>query len=202
MNSHPTPGGTSGSPRWRASRSAVRWRGASWRSRRASVSPASVAGFVPPFSRPMTWLAKGAISFGDRAAIPWSAGANIGSLCRAASAAGYSWCRVAYRSLLQRLTPKREPSPVLGRLERAGGVVCVPQHYLGFDMGAIDLLARASAAGGSVFIAGHPGALSRQGPESLAHFVPFLQHVADLQSSGKLKARTVAEHIALESAGH
>jgi hypothetical protein len=81
-------------------------------------------------------------------------------------------------------------------------LVCVPQHYLGFDRGAIDLLARASAAGASVFIAGHPSALSREGPESLSHLAPFLQHVADLQAAGKMQARPVAEHIALESAGH
>jgi hypothetical protein len=164
-------------------------------------APGAVSGFVPPFSRPMTWFAKGAISLGDRASNPWRAGANIGALCRAASAAGYTWCRVAYRPLLQRLTRSRQRAPIHDRLERAGGVACVPQHYLGFDAGAVELIARASASGGSVVIAGHPSALSRQRSESFAHFEPFLKHVADLQSSGKMKARTVTEHIALESAG-
>ena len=37
----------------------------------------AVKGFVPPFSRPMTWLKKGAFSFGDRAIGPAFRGNDI-----------------------------------------------------------------------------------------------------------------------------
>ena len=63
----------------------------------------AVKGFVPPFSRPMTWYKKGAISIGDRTLNPFRAAGNIGSLCGELRAAGYSWCRVSYRSLVERI---------------------------------------------------------------------------------------------------
>ena len=162
--------------------------------------PGAVRGFVPPFSRPMTWYRKGAISLGDRAFGPLRAAADIGALCRALRVSGYAWCRVAHRSLAQRLTRRRTRALIRTRADRCAGIACLPQHYTGFDAPALALIDRALATGRSIVINGHPSALTRDGSESLAALRPFLARVTELQAQGRLRARTVADHLARESA--
>ncbi len=159
----------------------------------------SVKGFVPPFSRPMTWYKKGAISIGDRSLSPFRAAGNIGSLCRELRNAGYSWCRVSYRSLVQRIRGTDERPLISGRLERNGGIACIPLNYTGFDSEAIRLVDRAVAERQSIVINGHPSGLTREREESLVHLVPFLEHLSELQAAGRIRARSVSEHLALET---
>ncbi len=158
----------------------------------------TVRGFVPPFSRPMTWYKKGAISIGDRSLSPFRAAGNIGSLCSELRDAGYSWCRVSYQPLLRRLSGGGPPPLIEGRLHRAKGIACIPHHYTGFDRGAIQLLDHAVAGRCSAVVVGHPAGLSREREENIKLLVPFLEHVARLQAAGRIRARSVSEHLALE----
>jgi len=163
--------------------------------------PGAVRGFVPPFSRPMTWYRKGAVSLGDRAMNPLRAAADITSLCRALRTSGYAWCRVAYRSLTQRLTG-RKVRPLLGaRAERCAGIACISQHHTGFDAQALALLDQAISRGRSVVINGHPSGLTRGGAEDFSALHPFLERVAELQIAGRIRTRTVSEHLELERGG-
>jgi Polysaccharide deacetylase len=161
--------------------------------------PGTVRGFVPPFSRPMTWYKKGAISLGDRSLSPLRVAGNIGSLCTALRDAEYSWCRVSFRSFAQRLRHAEVPPLIGGRLDRSSGIACVPLHYTGFDGGGVDLLNSAVKYRRSVVISGHPSGLSRQKEESLSCLTSFLEHVAELQAAGRIQARSVSEHLALEA---
>ncbi len=161
--------------------------------------PGTVRGFVPPFSRPMTWYKKGAISLGDRSLSPLRVGGNIGSLCTALRDAEYSWCRVAFRSFAQRLRRANVPPLIGGRVDRTGGIACIPSHYTGFDSAGVELLNLAVKVRRSVVISGHPSGLSRKKEESLSCLTPFLEHVAELQAAGRIQARSVSEHLALEA---
>lgn len=156
----------------------------------------AVVGFVPPFSRPMSWYAKGAISLGDRVFGPWYPGGNLGSLIKLTRQTGYSWFRVAYRSIIQRI---RGRSPVDQDLckpwRREHGITCVPQHWIGFDETAHRLLDRVYTVGGTLVICGHPSGLSRNREENLDLLVGFLQKAADYQNRGTLKTKTVSQVI-------
>jgi hypothetical protein len=162
--------------------------------------PGAVRGFVPPFSRPMTWYRKGALSLGDRGFGPMRAAADIGSLCEALRTSGYVWCRVAHRSLVQRLTGRRTRPLIGARADRCAGIACLPQHYTGFDAPALALMDEAIARGRSIVINAHPSGLSRNGAENFATLRPFLARIAEYQAQGRLAARTVSDHLAREGA--
>jgi hypothetical protein len=162
--------------------------------------PGAVCGFVPPFSRPMTWYRKGAISVGDRALNPLRAAGNLGALCKQLRDTGYAWCRVSFRSLRDRVRGAQHPELIGKRLDRSRGVACLPHHYTGFDRGALELLDRAATTQRSIVIVGHPSGLTRDKEESWSHLVPFFERLGALQSAGRIRSRTVAEHIALEEA--
>ena len=160
--------------------------------------PGAVRGFVPPFSRPMSWYRKGAVSLGDRVRNPLAVAADIGALCRELGRAGYAWCRVAHRSLAQRIRRARFRPLIDGRLEREAGVACVPQHCTGFGDEARELLDRAVALRRSVTIVAHPHGLTLGRGEDFAALLPFLDRIEALQREGRVRARTVDEHLRAE----
>lgn len=164
------------------------------RSRRALerlVGEGAVRGFVPPFSRPMSWRSRAALSRGDRARL--GPGGDLGTLVPMVAAAGYSWCRVAWRPLWHRL---RRRDPLLARLDRPwaelDGVTCVPQHYTGFDDGARRLLAEAVRRGAPLVVVGHPSGLDRDRSEHLRHLEAFLREVAERRDRGEVEPAMVA----------
>jgi peptidoglycan/xylan/chitin deacetylase (PgdA/CDA1 family) len=155
--------------------------------------PGGVTGFVPPFSRPMSWYRKGAISIGDRVFGPWFPGSNIGSLLRIVGQVGYTWCRFSYRSLLSRMPPKFQKN--WGRpkeWEMDQGIVIVPHHHAGFDEPAFRLLDLAYEHELSVIISGHPSGLSLMNEENLSNFLKFIQRLSEYQAKGRVKALTIS----------
>jgi peptidoglycan/xylan/chitin deacetylase (PgdA/CDA1 family) len=157
--------------------------------------PGGVKGFVPPFSRPMSWYRKGAISLGDRALGPWYPGADIGSLLKSVNEAGYTWCRLSYRPLWRRLADRLQESNI--RLKywlKTHDIMIVPNNYCGFDEPALKLVEMAAEKELPLVISGHPAGLSRMREESLEKFKIFLQRVSELQSKGKIKYSTVSEY--------
>lgn len=158
------------------------------------VGEGRVRGFVPPFSRPMSWYAKGALSRGDRA---WGRpGADLGSLVRMVAAAGYAWCRVSWRPVWRRL---RRGDALLARLERPwtvhAGVACIPQHYTGFDEGAERLLDEAVRRSVPLVLVGHPAGLSRGRSENVRHLESFLDRVDSRRERGEVEPVTVISQL-------
>jgi peptidoglycan/xylan/chitin deacetylase (PgdA/CDA1 family) len=159
-------------------------------------APGAVKGFVPPFSRPMSWYKKGALSLGDRAGPLWRPGADLGSLLGLVQEAGYEWCRVSYRPLWRKLLGGRFAEMGINvRWESNGEVQCVPNHYVGFDKPAEELVASAISSSAVVVISGHPSGLSRKGNENVNYLRTFLRRIADYQQAGTLDISTVANHF-------
>ena len=151
-----------------------------------------VRGFVPPFSRPMSWYSKGAISLGDRVFGPWYPGASLGRLLPLVAEAGYRWCRVTYRPLVNRILRRgQEPK----QFRRHGGLWCVPQHTTGFGPNAIALLEEMSVNGGGLIVTGHPLGLSLPHEENLKKLVQFLQRVSEMRKDGVVATATVKDVV-------
>ncbi len=151
-------------------------------------APGAVTGFVPPFNRPMTWLARGEIRPGDRWAVPPGAGATLDSLIPAVSRAGYGWIRAGYR---RRLGPSRTDR--LFAPERVAGCINLPHHHNGFDQRAFDLLDEAVDRRRLVVLSGHPAGLFRHGNEHRDHVRALLEDVARRRDAGTLVVRTMGE---------
>lgn len=152
----------------------------------------SVRGFVLPFSRPMTWYSKGAVSLGDRVLGPWYSGGSLGSLLPFVAEAGYTWWRVAHRPLWWKL-------PMLGRFRPTTrafarrGVWCVPQHCTGFGQRAKELMEKHIAARSPLFVVGHPLGLSLPHEENFVHLQEFLGILAEKRVKGEVEVVTVSE---------
>lgn len=156
--------------------------------------PGAVRGFVPPFSRPMTWYARGAISLGDRSHHLWSTGLDLGRLVRKAGIAGYGWCRVSYRTIGDRVL-RRRPNWIGRPWTIAHGVVCVPHNHTGFDQDAEALLRAAVATRCPLVVVGHPSGLTRHGSENAENLGRFLTLAASCRERGELEIRTVSRYI-------
>lgn len=156
--------------------------------------PGCVKGFVPPFSRPMSWVAHGWISLGDRAWGPGYPGADTGSLLSIARKAGYSWFRVTTRSLREWLRPS-----VAATLNKPWNhsheIACVPQYYCGFDEKAVTLLEGAIQKNAAIVIVGHPSGLSRGREENIEHLKTFLDIAVNYRNEGKLVIMTVSNYL-------
>jgi len=150
----------------------------------------AVVGFVPPFNRPMTWIARGAVSFGDRPSVPFGPGADMGFLLRHIRSAGFRWCRVSSRSPIARR--RRAPVPS-ARWPCRCGVTCVPHAYCGFDSGARELVLKARASGAAVVLSGHPRALTFGRSESRGELAELCDLLAALRDQGEIGVARVAD---------
>lgn len=158
--------------------------------------PGGVKGFVPPFSRPMSWYSRFAFSLGDRAFGPGFPGASLGSLLRLLEEAGYKWCRVIYQPLWGRIARRRSaPSSAFWH----GKVACVPQHTCGFGEKALTLLKESIERERDLVVTGHPLGLSLPHEEHEEKLEKFLNHLADLQARGHVRVCTVEELVGLQA---
>jgi peptidoglycan/xylan/chitin deacetylase (PgdA/CDA1 family) len=161
--------------------------------------PGAVKGFVPPFSRPMSWYRKGAWSLGDRAFGPKHPGSNLGSLLKLVHEAGYSWCRVAYRSLWKKMTAKPLTGAYLKKWEQRHGVMCVPEDGVGFTEWAHLLSKKAIEEKRPTVITAHPSGINRNGVEAVAKLRHLLRTIADYQQKGVIESSTVSQYVGLSN---
>lgn len=159
-------------------------------------TPDAVQGFVPPFSRPMSWYRKGALSLGDRVWGPRYPGADWGSLLNFVGEAGYRWCRMTHKPIWKKLR-RKGPAAQLNFMPwlQEKNIICVPEHYCGFDDPAVALTKRAIDEHEAVVIVGHPLGLSRNKCESIDYLRPFLRCIANWQQQGCLQVQTVTAYI-------
>jgi peptidoglycan/xylan/chitin deacetylase (PgdA/CDA1 family) len=154
-------------------------------------APGAVEGFVPPFNRPMTWLARGEVRPGDRWAVPPAAGATLDRLIPTVAGAGYRWIRAGYGRRWGRRVGDRLWAP-----EQVGGCTNLPQHHNGFDGAAHDLLDEAVARRRLVVVAGHPAGLARPAEENRDLVVALLEAAARRRDAGELDVVTMGRAAA------
>lgn len=157
-----------------------------------------VSGFVPPHSRPMSWYKKFSLSLGDRAFYPLHKGADMGYVLRQLFSLNYKWCRVLrkYDPVWNKILRIQNPGELyFSKWEMQNGIVCVPQHYTGFDEFAINYLNKAVELNEALVIVGHPAALSRDKSESVNHFNRFIENVKSAMIKNEIEVLTVNNYI-------
>ena len=90
-----------------------------------------VHGFVPPHNRPMTWLQKGAFSFGDRGIFPLFKMANTENLISLLKKNNYKWIRITHNNLFNKLLGIKRN--ITGKVYKHKGILVIENHYNGFD---------------------------------------------------------------------
>jgi peptidoglycan/xylan/chitin deacetylase (PgdA/CDA1 family) len=155
----------------------------------------AVVGFVPPFNRPMTWLARGELHPGDRWAVPPGAGAVLDTLIPTVRRAGYSWIRASNGRRFGRASGDALWSP-----EIVGGIVNVPHHHNGFDTRAVDLVDQAVERRRLVVLSGHPAGLFRHDDERRTAVTSLLEHAARRRDAGELRILPVAAAVGVSGA--
>jgi len=157
-----------------------------------------VTGFVHPHSRPMSWYRKFSVSLGDRGFYPFHKGSDIGYVLKQLSLLKYNWCRVLknYDPVWNKIFRKKNVDEIFfSKWEIHNGIVCVPQHYTGFDDYAEKYLNRAIELNETLVIVGHPAALSRDKSESVTHFNRFMEKIENEISKGQIEVFTVTDYI-------
>lgn len=163
--------------------------------------PGVVKGFVPPFSRPMSWYRKGALSLGDRAFGPKHPGSNLGSLLKLVHEAGYQWCRVSHTSLWRKLRfkPLTVSDISLKPWETEHEVTCVPEYGAGFGEWSHLLAKMAIETKRAAVIIAHPFGVSRNGVEAMAKLRLLLRTIAEYQQEGVMESSTVSHYVGLSN---
>lgn len=157
-----------------------------------------VSGFVPPHSRPMSWLKKYSVSLGDRGLYPFHKGSDIGYIIKELGKLNYRWCRVLpkYKPVWEKIKGNQSDDSVFFPVwETHDNIVCVPSHYNGFDKAAIDFVKEAVKRNETAVISGHPAGLSRDKEESREYFDRFIDKAVQLRDVEGLEILTVQEHI-------
>lgn len=164
---------------------------------------AAVTAFVPPYNQPFDFPRKLSISLSERrTGSPERM--SLGPLCQALRETGYRFCRVAYRSALQRvrdrLVRRRVEKPV--RPEWIAGLLCARLNTPGgFDSESQELVVRTANQGGLAVVYGHPHSLHSGNSQDEKHFLQFLSLVRDLRRSRRLRVVLPREIVAAAGGG-
>jgi peptidoglycan/xylan/chitin deacetylase (PgdA/CDA1 family) len=141
-----------------------------------------IAGFVPPFTRPMTWFKRGNFSLGDRFLYPFFPLGDQGNLVKLASNVGYKWIRVKERPIYLKWSSRQ----VLHQPFYSNNMLCIPNHATGFDNKTKQLLDLAIKENLIFVINGHPLGLSREGIENIKLFNDFIHQLLRLRDGNKI----------------
>lgn len=150
---------------------------------------APVTSFVPPFNQPFDYPAGWSFSLSERREAGKSR-TDLRGLCEALAEVGYGFCRVAYRSigqrLQERLAGRRLDRP--GVLEHIGGVQCARLNTPGgFASATRDLIASRTEPGAIWVVYGHPHSITEDGPQSVHHLRELLKLAAEERRAGRLE---------------
>jgi peptidoglycan/xylan/chitin deacetylase (PgdA/CDA1 family) len=148
-----------------------------------------VVTFVPPYNQPFDYPAGLSISLSERREARGRRSGLV-AVCRALVAAGYRFCRVAYRPIPQRLAERvagrRLDRP--SRLESIAGISCVRLNTAGgFAQGTQALVERCAERGGIAVVYGHPHSLGAENAQNERFLRPFLERVAAMRREGRLE---------------
>lgn len=142
-----------------------------------------INGFVPPFTRPMSWLKRYNFSFGDRFLYPFYPLGDQGKLVNLALLAGYKWLRVKERPIYEKLRNKQ----TLHQAFYYDNMLCIPNHCTGFEKSTLHLLELAVKEKVTIVINGHPIGLSRDGNENIDLFNHFMHQLLRFRDEDKIQ---------------
>jgi len=163
----------------------------------------SVVSFVPPYNQPFDHVARWSFSLSERREARITR-TDLKRLCEALAECGYRFCRVAYRTLLERLVDvlAGEPISVATKPECIAGITCIRVGACGFAERARRLLMSAVRNGGWVVVYGHPHSLYSGNTQDVKYLRGFLRMVAGLRREGLLRVCLPRDIVAvLESVG-
>lgn len=146
-----------------------------------------VTTFAPTYNQPFDFWERGSISLSERREVPRNR-VDLGFLCKILREEGFTFCRVAYKPIGERLGIRFGRSEnFMPRVERIRGVVTLRVNAFGFRQDTTRLMDDAVAKNGYVVCFAHPHALEGNGPQSENYLIPFLEHVQGLVSSESLE---------------
>lgn len=149
---------------------------------------APVNSFVPPYNQPFDYPEGMSISIAERR----EAGhhrTGLGDLCGALKETGYSFCRISYRTVAEKIryivTRKQKDAPASVQVIR--GIRCTRMNAPGgFNAQAHRVMDLCAAQGGIIVVGGHPHSLHTGNSQDERMLVPFLAHARDLHRRGML----------------
>jgi hypothetical protein len=151
---------------------------------------AEVVTFVPPYNQPFDYLQKLSVSLSERRTVRRER-TDVGRLCASLSHAGYRFCRLAYRSLYERVaeaTSGRLPRRP-GTLEDINGVTCLRLNLpVGFTSEVQRILEGNLDRGGLWTVHAHPHSISDpRNPQSIHLFEPMLALIHGWRTQGRVR---------------
>jgi hypothetical protein len=150
---------------------------------------ASVVTFVPPYNQPFDCPRRLSFSLSERLSVR-SDRIDLARLCRALSIAGYTFCRVAYRSIGYRLLDRIVGRPVDGmtKLESIHGISCIRVNTsCGFGADTLRSLRSCGGRNGILVLYGHPHSLTVCGPQHERWLKPLLEMVRLMRSQNGVR---------------
>jgi peptidoglycan/xylan/chitin deacetylase (PgdA/CDA1 family) len=163
---------------------------------------APVQSFVPPFNQPFDYPRGWSFSLSERL----EAGrerTGLNGLCTSLAETGYRFCRVAYRSVAQRLADavRGVRYEADARVKTIQKICCVRLNApCGFGPETTRQLARCVETGGLLAAYAHPHSLSMPGPQNASFLRAFLAEASRLTDQGLLKICTLSELFDLHEA--
>lgn len=141
-----------------------------------------VIGFVPPHNRPMTWLKKGAFSFGDKGIYPFFRMGDNGQLLKQLKLNRYKWIRISHQNIFQKFGIKSKN--ITGRIYKYDDIMVLENHYAGFDERVVSHILQTEYS--TYTISAHPLMLSFPNKkENMQNFEMFLQRLNEFKESIK-----------------
>ncbi|MBX6332316.1 MAG: polysaccharide deacetylase family protein [Gemmatimonadaceae bacterium] len=161
---------------------------------------AEVRTFVPPFNQPFDYASRWAFSLSERLSVRGPR-TDLGRLCAALRETGYTFCRVAYQPLGERLAElvTRRSVDRPARVESIAGVRCLRLNTQGgFDEPVRRAIAARLDRGGYWVVYGHPhSAGDEPGPQSLRMLEGMLALIDQWRRDGRVRCalpRDIVHH--------
>ena len=159
---------------------------------------APVVTFVPPFNQPFDYPKGLSFSFSERRICNGHRN-DVSKLCEALRETGYSFCRVSYRPLPQRiaewLSARRLDSPVCP--VTIAGIQCLRLNTPGgFASDAVAMIDRVAQDGGIAVLYGHPHSLQSGNNQDEKYLVSILRRIRQLQKGNRLRVILPRELVA------
>ena len=146
-----------------------------------------VTTFAPTYNQPFDFWERGSISLSERRGVPRDR-VDLGFLCQVLYEEGFTFCRVAYRPLNERLMLYLGyRKPFFPKIEMIRGVTTLRTNAFGFRADTLNLIDRAIEKNGFVVCFAHPHALNGNGAQGERQLIPFLERVQELAKLGKLE---------------
>lgn len=146
-----------------------------------------VTTFAPTYNQPFDFLERGSISLSERREVPRDR-VDLGFLCQVLHEEGFTFCRVAYKPLGERLLSYLGyRKPFFPQIEIIRGIATLRVNAFGFRSDTLNYVTHATEENGYVVCFAHPHALNGKGAQSEEQLIPFLEEAQKLVKAGKLE---------------